>query len=242
MELSELSFFNDKLFSGDDRTGILYELAPNAPPGSETIPIPNYILMDGNGHSSKGFKIEWSTVKDGKLYVGSMGKEWVAQGVVKPDPLFVKVIDKEGRIEAQNWADIYSSLRKATGTMAPGYLLHEAVGFNPLNRRWYFFPRRVSLEEYDEVLDEERCSNIAISTDEKFQDVQVIKDVGLLSKIRGFSSFKFLPYSKEEVVALKTQEKDEVVTYITIVNIKTGAILLPETKIANVKYEGIEFI
>lgn len=30
--------------------------------------------MDGNGRTSKGFKIEWMTVKDGILYVGSMGK------------------------------------------------------------------------------------------------------------------------------------------------------------------------
>jgi len=235
MELSELSFFNSKLYSVDDRTGILYDV-------SHSISIPSFILMDGNGDKDKGLKGEWSTVKDGKLYVGSIGKEWVADGVIKnTDPMWVKVIDRLGHIEHLYWKPTYDKLRMSTETTYPGYLLHEAVSWNPVNRKWYFLPRRVSKEEYDEALDEERCSNIMLIADEDFQHVTV-KEIGPFNKLRGFSSFKFIPMREDEIVALKTQEKDETITFITVLNIKTGEVLMPETKIGNVKYEGIEFI
>ena len=41
------------------------------------------IMMDGNGEKTKGFKGEWCTVKDDKLYIGGMGKEWVNQHGVR---------------------------------------------------------------------------------------------------------------------------------------------------------------
>jgi len=243
MELSELSNFNHRLYSGDDRTGIVYELIPAAAPETATKAVPRYILMDGNGDTTKGFKVEWSTVKDGKLFVGSIGKEWVDNGVIKTkDPMWVKTISKLGVVEHHNWEDIYNKLRVISGTTPPGYLLHEAVGWNPVNRRWYFFPRRVSFLPYDEELDEERCGNIGLWTDEEFKHVELIKDVGLFDKMHGFSTFKFLPFSTEEIVVLKSQEKPQLTTYIMVVNIKTKQILLEETKIANLKYEGIEFM
>lgn len=34
-------------------------------------------LRTGNGDEPKPFKGEWATVKDGVLWVGSVGKEWV---------------------------------------------------------------------------------------------------------------------------------------------------------------------
>ena len=103
-----------------------------------------------------------------------------------------------GHIEHVNWVSVYESLREATGTLSPGYLIHEAVRFNPVQRRllslssviiffgllipsinchvykrWYFLPRRVSEEMYNDVLDERRGSNTAISMNEHFQDIKV---------------------------------------------------------------------
>jgi hypothetical protein len=43
-----------------------------------------YTLADGNGKEPKAFKTEWVTEKDGFLYVGSIGKEWVVKGVTLP--------------------------------------------------------------------------------------------------------------------------------------------------------------
>jgi hypothetical protein len=39
--------------------------------------------------------------------------------------------------------------------------------------RWYFLPRRASIEVYNDVLDESRGSNIVISTNEVFADIDV---------------------------------------------------------------------
>ncbi len=73
MELSELVVFNGHLYSCDDRTGIIYEILIE-----EKLAIPWVILPDGNGkNSGKGFKCEWMTVKDKKLYVGGLGKLFI---------------------------------------------------------------------------------------------------------------------------------------------------------------------
>ena len=70
MELSELVVFNGRLYSCDDRTGIVYEIQVD-----KRLAIPWVILADGDGtDSGKGFKCEWMTVKDAKLYVGGLGK------------------------------------------------------------------------------------------------------------------------------------------------------------------------
>lgn len=49
MELSELVVFNGKLLSFDDRTGLIYEINPDA-----NSAIPWVLLVDGNGMTSKG--------------------------------------------------------------------------------------------------------------------------------------------------------------------------------------------
>eukprot|EP00002_Diphylleia_rotans_P001396 TRINITY_DN1078_c0_g1_i2.p1 TRINITY_DN1078_c0_g1~~TRINITY_DN1078_c0_g1_i2.p1 ORF type:complete len:260 (+),score=61.12 TRINITY_DN1078_c0_g1_i2:53-832(+) len=138
MELSELVNFNGRLLSFDDRTGIVFEII-----GSDAVP--RYILMDGDGKSGKGYKSEWATIKDGYLYVGSMGKEWsTPQGeVINHNPQFVKRIDKDGHIESLDWRDNYQAMRKATGTLDPGYLVHESGYWHEQHKKWYFLPRRV---------------------------------------------------------------------------------------------------
>lgn len=59
----------------------------------------------------------------------------------------------------------------------------------------------------------------------------------------GFSSFKFVPNTDDQViVALKSEEDSgNVATYIMAFTLD-GRILLPETKVGGVKFEGIEFI
>ena len=139
LELSELVHFDGKLIAVDDRTGICYEV-------SSDDPVPLHILMDGDGNSPKAFKAEWATVKDGQLYVGGIGKEWTDENgqFVNNDPLWVKVISRSGSVSHINWFDVYTKIRKFTGADFPGYVIHEAVVWNPLNRRWYFLPRPLS--------------------------------------------------------------------------------------------------
>jgi len=190
MELSELVYFDKKLLSFDDRTGIVFEIVKE-----KAAVIPQHILMDGNGKTSKGFKCEWATVKDDLLFVGGLGKEWTTPTgeILSRDPQWVKIIDTEGRVEHRSWVQVYEALREATGTSSPGYLIHEAVRFHPILRRWFFLPRRASTEAYNDALDERRGTNMIISTNENFGDIKMTR-IGPEIHTHGFSSFVFLPW------------------------------------------------
>jgi len=127
MELSELVYYNNKLLTVDDRTGIIYMIE-----NDQAVPL--YILMDGEGSTNKGFKGEWMTVKDGLLYVGSIGKEWsTPEGeLLNNNPQWVKTIDIDGHISHIDWSNVYNNIRKAVGADHPGYLMHESVRLHPI--------------------------------------------------------------------------------------------------------------
>jgi len=77
MELSDLVQWNNKLYTVCDYTGLVYELDMK-----RQLVLPRHIVLDGSGESSvKPSKLEWATVKDDELIVGSIGKEWVVDGV-----------------------------------------------------------------------------------------------------------------------------------------------------------------
>jgi len=42
------------------------------------------------------------------------------QKFVNNNPLWVKTIDREGRVSPVNWYDVYTKLRQETGTLYPG--------------------------------------------------------------------------------------------------------------------------
>jgi len=238
MELSELVAFNGLLYSIDDRTGILYEIQSN----KEAIPW--IILPDGDGHSAKGFKGEWACVKNKHLWIGGLGKEWTSTTgeLININPQWVKVITPQGSIIHIDWHEIYNKMRQKTGFTAPGYLIHESAMWSDIHKKWYFLPRRASKEKYDDVADEKRAANILITADEDFENISFRK-IGFLNPTHGYSSFKFVPDSNDEmIIALKTVEDGDFVgSYITL--FKTdGSLLIDEQFIENVKYEGVEFI
>ncbi|XP_063816786.1 soluble calcium-activated nucleotidase 1 [Pseudophryne corroboree] len=237
MELSELIVFNGKLYSVDDRTGIVYRLE-----GSKAVPW--VILTDGDGTVDKGFKAEWLAVKDERLYVGGLGKEWTTTTgkVLNENPEWIKVIGSLGDVQHHNWVPNYNLLREAAGIQPPGYLIHESAAWSDSLHSWFFLPRRASKERYSEVEDEQRGANILLRASADFSDI-ALSHVGTQIPTHGFSSFKFIPGTDDQIiVALKSEEnKGQVATYITVF-ILDGRVLLPETKIGNIKYEGIEFI
>ncbi|XP_076844828.1 soluble calcium-activated nucleotidase 1 [Brachyhypopomus gauderio] len=237
MELSELIVFNGKLYSVDDRTGVVYHIDGNSA-------VPWVILADGDGSVSKGFKAEWLAVKDDHLYVGGLGKEWTTTTgeVVNDNPEWVKVVGFRGDVQHQNWVSKYNSLRSAAGITPPGYLIHESAAWSDNLQRWFFLPRRASNERYDETADERRATNLMLCCSPDFTDIEVRK-VGPFSPTHGFSSFKFVPNTDDQIiVALKSEEDaGTIATYILAFTLD-GRILLPETKIGDVKYEGLEFI
>eukprot|EP00478_Filoreta_tenera_P001517 GABV01001543.1.p1 GENE.GABV01001543.1~~GABV01001543.1.p1 ORF type:complete len:217 (+),score=49.73 GABV01001543.1:10-660(+) len=69
MELSDLAWWNDRLYACDDRSGIVYEITKSYQA------IPRWILMEGDGNETKGLKCEWLSVRNGQLFVGSFGKD-----------------------------------------------------------------------------------------------------------------------------------------------------------------------
>lgn len=237
MELSELVAFNGHLYSVDDRTGVLYRIE-----GDRAVPW--VILADGDGTVPKGFKAEWLAVREQRLYVGGLGKEWTtATGVfLNHHPQWVKVVGHRGDVEHQDWVARYDALRDAAGIKPPGYLIHESAVWSERLQRWFFLPRRASDERYDETADERRAANLLLSCPAHFGQVTAAR-AGPPSPTHGFSSFRFVPGTDDRVVlALKSEEDaGKAATYILAFTLD-GRVLLPETKIGDVKYEGLEFV
>jgi len=92
------------------------------------------------------------------------------------------------------------------------------------------------------VADERRATNLLLSCTADFSHVTAAH-VGPLNPTRGFSSFKFVPDTDDQVVvALKSEEDGgTTATYIMAFTLD-GRMLMPETKMGDVKYEGLEFI
>lgn len=126
--------------------------------------------------------------------------------------------------------------------MSAGYLIHESAAWSDTLQRWVFLPRRASKERYEETADERRGTNLVLSCPPDFKNIAV-SEVGQLNPTHGFSSFKFVPNTDDQIIlALKSEEDaGKIATYIMAFTLD-GRILLPETKIGDVKYEGVEFI
>eukprot|EP00301_Raphidiophrys_heterophryoidea_P023363 c7276_g1_i2.p1 GENE.c7276_g1_i2~~c7276_g1_i2.p1 ORF type:complete len:419 (-),score=114.48 c7276_g1_i2:109-1251(-) len=239
MELSELVRFDGRLLTFDDTTGIVYEVIDNHV-------VPWTILVDGDRrHGTKGFKTEWATVKGNLLFVGSIGKEWTdgkTGALINRNPQFIKTITTSGHVTSLDWSANYNKLRTASGTADPGYMVHESANWHPQLSKWVFLPRRMSKLPYNEVEDERRAANKLILASEDFSKIEVVDNIGPASEVRGFSAFRFIPNHPTEFVALKSVEDGPVVeTYITVLNMK-GEVLLPETLIDSVKFEGLEVV
>lgn len=240
MELSALLEYHNRLYAFDDRTGLVFELVKG------NMAIPRFILMEGDGDTAKGQKTEWATVKDDAIIAGSFGKEYTnADGsIANTNNMWVSIIHSSGKITHEDWTDRFNKLRKAVGCSYPGYLIHEAIMWSEVRRQWVILPRRVSKEPYDEKKDERRGSNVVMLASENFDSIEV-RHITQATPTRGFSEFKFLPESNDEIiVALKSEENEEEQTqnsYITVFDLE-GRILLSESEIpGNHKFEGLEF-
>lgn len=123
-----------------------------------------------------------------------------------------------------------------------GYIIHESAVWSSIHQRWFFLPRRASKEHYDDKADEKRAANFMFTASEDFKTIDV-STIGTLNPTHGFSSFKFVPGTNNNViVALKSEEDGEKkATYIMVFNID-GTIIHEEMKVGDKKFEGIEFV
>eukprot|EP00189_Rhodosorus_marinus_P002582 CAMPEP_0113961188 /NCGR_PEP_ID=MMETSP0011_2-20120614/5158_1 /TAXON_ID=101924 /ORGANISM="Rhodosorus marinus" /LENGTH=395 /DNA_ID=CAMNT_0000972777 /DNA_START=318 /DNA_END=1505 /DNA_ORIENTATION=- /assembly_acc=CAM_ASM_000156 len=252
MELSEFEYFAGKLLTGDDHTGVLYELD-----GVETgkYSLKKWLeLKDLDGTADSAFKIEWMTVKDGKLIVGSHGRETTDpqdSSVVKgKERMWVKEIDEDGNVTHVDWTDRYDKIREAAGISFPGYLMHEAVLWDEQRRAWLFFPRRFSETGYDGDDNELKGWNHALILSEDFDKVLEDIDFEDLSSggAEGFSSVKFMPGTDNRLVlALRSVERnalDDFKTFLSVLDLRKPKVILPESAVPPLddKYEGLVFL
>ena len=78
--------------------------------------------------------------------------------------------------------------------------------------------------------------------DSTFSSIRSRK-IGVVNPTHGFSSFKFIPQTKDTIfVALKTEEDQGRISSYIMVFTTNGELIMDEQKIGDIKFEGIEFI
>lgn len=253
-EFSELTLYNHRLLTFDDRTGDVFEIL-NTANGGDSFVVPRFVVTEGEGDTDKGMKWEWSTVKNGELYMGSMGKEYTRKdGTVKNrNNLWIGVLNDRGELRREDWTKQYGVVRKALGAESPGYMIIEAVNWSPILNKWVFLPRRISQEAYDENKDELKGGHQLVLVSESFTNPQVV-DIKMesLDPLKGFSTFAFVPGTNDRhAIAVRSVEENCVDftpqcqqrSYFIVFDVLTGEVLAEEVEYPDkVKFEGIEFV
>jgi len=250
MELSELVLFENRLYTVDDRSGVIFEITHR---NEKFDVVARHIITEGDGHSSsKGMKLEWATVKDGIMFLGSFGKEYIlSDGSIKNEwPMWTALLDRKGHLTRKNWTLIYNRLRELAGCPFPGYMIHEAIEWSPYHRKWLVLPRRWSDTPYDEEEDNYKATNMLIECSESFMKCDV-RRIGIEGKTienpqRGYSTLKIIPGTVDQlIVALKTEEQDAITnagkmsSFATIFD-REGNILIDDAPLPfDGKFEGI---
>jgi|EP00945_MAST-04E_sp_MAST-4E-sp1_P006020 soluble calcium-activated nucleotidase 1 len=241
MELSALVRYQHWLLGMCDYTGLVFKIVDNGV-------FQRWAIADGNGDAAKPFKTEWATVKDDKIWVGSTGKPWTNKGggIVHNRPLWVKIINADGRIFNLYWGDIYLALRTATNSTEPGYLWHEAIHWDPRSKRWIILPRKISNSPYWPDDDETRGTNLLIVANEDFSRIDV-KTVGPLEPEYGFTAVRKVPGTDGLYLALKVKELagPPAVTHTKMCMFDLDGKMYfdpPFLPVDNQKFEGLEFL
>ncbi|GAB0100400.1 hypothetical protein DMENIID0001_164340 [Sergentomyia squamirostris] len=237
-ELSELVKFNNKYYTIDDKTGIVFEL------DNYGYLIPWAILSNGNGKQEDGFKAEWATVKDDSLYVGSTS-------IVFNDPkkgvndhsVYVKIISDRNIVTHKSWRSNYEKIKKAMKIPDTGFVWHESIIWSQKHKQWIMLPRKCSNEPFSHETNEKVGCNKMIIANEKFTDIKIVEiKEKPQDSAAGFSSSKFLPGSDDNIIiALRTVEKDGKTSTSVVMFDLEGNILMKERVIEKDKYEGIAF-
>ena len=198
-------------------------------------------------YHGKEFKAEWATVKDGYLYVGSTGREWTDKKtgeIQNYNNMMVFIIDKKGNYQINDESWPYYKVRKMLNFSFPGYIIHEAIVWSDVHKKWFILPRYCTDKKYDKENEKDTGCNLLISATPSYDAVEV-KHVGLHGKVRdaqGFSSFKFIPGSHDTLIfALKTTETENIANTIAVVFDICGNKISDTETIAE-KYEGVEFL
>eukprot|EP00638_Chattonella_subsalsa_P021996 CAMPEP_0117859006 /NCGR_PEP_ID=MMETSP0950-20121206/2862_1 /TAXON_ID=44440 /ORGANISM="Chattonella subsalsa, Strain CCMP2191" /LENGTH=363 /DNA_ID=CAMNT_0005708769 /DNA_START=102 /DNA_END=1194 /DNA_ORIENTATION=+ len=251
MELSELKRVGMQLLTVCDKTGTIYEInAVESDPSLQPI----MSVIGGNGAGEEPMKMEWMTVKDEELYIGSNATDCFdgQDGTYLHSwHKWIVRIDKNKDVAREDWTKKYKLIQKAAGVPDSGYIVHEAFEWSVCMQSWVILPRHVSHQSLEEALIEgtydKKGTNMMLIADENFENIEAISIYGNAIPTHGFSSFSFVPGTYDQViVAIKTMETQDPPTlqksFATVFNVN-GNVLMDETEIpGGKKYEGIEFI
>lgn len=229
--------------------------------------VPRFILPDGDGYEQEGASAEWMTVKDGKLMVGSSGKEHTDQDnvILHYNECWVKTIDENGLVAHADWKSKYNSMRSATGTAhGAGYIVHETCRWSKLKQLWVFLPRRMACEAFDREKADYTGNNVMVAASEDFAKTRTrvmgagrawfkdsitgsisTKDEGSNIKHMGFSAFDFLPGSADEQIFTVKMDESHTrrkVTSVLAMYSTQGRLLMDEITIDNEKITGLVFL
>ena len=255
-EYSALEIFDGKMVTADDRTGAVDVIAPCGQGFNFRVsPLENdggdVKLKLGDGKKDKPLKCEWSTQKDGLLYVGSTGKERTDDdgNVVHRGEMWIKTI-APGTLEVTDidWTEMYNSIRTAAECPhGAGYMIHEGARWSDVHKKWFFLPRKMSRQPYDEVIDAGKCNNLMIACpDGSKEGSEVIMKPYLMKyNTRGCSDFLFVPGTNDcHIMMIRTEESlDNVVsTYASVIDLEAN-VLMDETLVASErKFEGAAWV
>lgn len=168
-EYSALELFDGKLLTMCDRTGNCDEIAITPEGGLAIQPLmgegdKEVAFTMGDGSKPKPLKVEWATPKDGKLFVGSTGKERTNDDgtVAHEGEMWCKFMSPSTyAIEHVDTRPLYGALRKAAHCeQGAGYMIHEGGRWSDEHQMWLFMPRKLSREKYDETIDASKCVNL----------------------------------------------------------------------------------
>ena len=255
---SLLEWFGGKLVTACDRTGNVDEIVVNPDPRAGDVAGSKYVIrpvVGPDGHrvrltldgikKTKGLKTEWSTIKDGALLIGSTGKERTDDdgNVVHRGEMWVKALDATWAVEPRDWSARYDALRAAAKCpRGAGYMIHEAGRWSDVHGKWLFFPRKLSRQPYDEVVDEAKCCNLMLCCDDAFDAATTIAKPALtFLPLRGCSDFVYVPGTNDShLFVIRTEETidGDVGTFCSVIDV-AGTVLMPEVLFGKGrKFEG----
>jgi len=240
MELSEVVRYNGMLIAFCDYSGIAYKIDPEKGDIFQ-----RWAIADGDGNEPKPFKGEWATIKDDAIWLGSIGFEWYGSdgNILHRNAEWVKTIDTAGFVRNLNWHPVYQTIRTATNTTLPGYLWHEAVEWEPVQKLWIMLPRFASTtSRYQPGFEQGQTTDLLVVADESFMDVRV-RHLEHHDPRYGFTSIRRLPGSRLLFMVLRVHEAgSEHHTQAAVIDLD-GEFYTdpPYLEVGDRKFEGLAF-
>jgi soluble calcium-activated nucleotidase 1 len=213
----------------------------------------NYVaqpwLILSNEGSNKPFKCEWALVKGNQLWIGSSGDlvpkdEGKEDSELSKERQVVKQVDVDGQITDLDFSKTYEEIaEKFDVKLGEGVVAHESAEWSDLLNQWLFIPRRVTKEKKNDETWDKLTNNVGILSNDKFTNLRT-QTFGNVTEGAGYVGLRFIPETQDRfILALKAGKDEEGndVSTLQVLDIQ-GNEILPETKVADGTYSGVEFL